>query len=120
MLLKCPNDIYRYVRKFIYLLSYINLKLNLSYYIWKWNRFFVDPNDERTKSNMNYYIRELKELKAKIAGDNPNALQENVRDPFAFKNERPEHVLGRERDEYEALCRGDAPPVYNNYNSSKI
>ena len=81
---------------------------------------FIDPNDERTKSNMNYYKRELKELKAKIAGDNPNALQENVRDPFAFKNERPEHALGRERDEYEALCRGDAPPVYNNYNSSKI
>jgi len=73
----------------------------------------IYPNDERTKSNMNYYKRELKELKAKIAGDNPNALQENVRDPFAFKNERPEHVLGRERDEYEALCRGDAPPISN-------
>ena len=27
--------------------------------------------------------------------------------PFEFKNPRPGHSLGHERDDYEALCRGD-------------
>jgi hypothetical protein len=49
----------------------------------------------------------LKEELGKLRGD--KGLEENssVNDPLTFKNVRPEHDLGYERDAYEALCRGD-------------
>ena len=73
--------------------------------------FISGPDNDRAKSNLAFYQRSLKEIKMQLAGDNPNALQESVGDPFAFKNPRPPHVLGEERDAYEALCRGDFPSV---------
>lgn len=75
----------------------------------------TDPTDERAQRNLAYYQRSLKEIKLQLAGDNPkqNALQsaQSVVDPHVFKNPRPPHALGKERDSYEALCRGDFPPV---------
>lgn len=73
---------------------------------------------------MDYYQRNLKEVKMQLGGDaaaaeaaaavesKPNALQK-LPDPHLFKNPRPPHVLGHERDVYEALCRGDYPDVTN-------
>lgn len=79
---------------------------------------FKGPNNDRAQRNLAYYERSLKELKMQLAGDNPtatttneNAVQVKSADPFVLKNPRPPHVLGYERDVYEALCRGDYPQV---------
>jgi prolyl 4-hydroxylase len=47
--------------------------------------------------------------KNKLMGDRNETGQEKLDFPslYKFKNPRPVHVLGKERDDYEALCRGE-------------
>ncbi len=56
---------------------------------------------------MDYYRRSLKEATQKLRGDvGDNAVSVELnKNPFEFKNPRPESVLGYERDNYEFLCR---------------
>lgn len=89
---------------------------NLNAYYKIQSLWLKGPKDERAQRNLDYYSRTLKEIKLKLAGDDSktvsvNAVQEKLTDPFEFKNPRPAHVLGKERDVYEALCRGDFPEV---------
>jgi len=50
----------------------------------------------------------LKGATKKLLGDDDNQdQQKSIHNPYEFKNPRPEHVLGVERDNYEALCRGE-------------
>ena len=37
------------------------------------------------------------------------AIDPDSYNPFAIRNERPQSVLGSERETYEGLCRGDIP-----------
>lgn len=43
-----------------------------------------------------------------MSGDNGDESLGVVNNPFEFKNPRPAHVLGYEREVYESLCRGDS------------
>ena len=49
----------------------------------------------------------MKGTTKRLLGDDGNQEQSIVDNPYEFKNPRPEHVLGVEREKYEALCRGD-------------
>ena len=69
----------------------------------------IDPTHARSKRNLEYFEKELKTEINKLKGD--NGAVESRPDLYELlhkvKNERPLHVLGEERDNYEALCRGE-------------
>lgn len=71
----------------------------------------IEPEHERARQNIEYFKEELKDYKRKLQGDTENSVDLD-NNPFVFKNARPEHVLGLERDVYETLCRGD--PISGN------
>lgn len=43
-------------------------------------------------------------------GDNVEVVGD-FKDSFVFKNQRPENIYFKERDAFEANCRGDYPSV---------
>ncbi len=43
--------------------------------------------------------------------DSSSTKLSDIQKLYEFKNERPSHVLGSERDDYEALCRGESIKV---------
>jgi hypothetical protein len=58
---------------------------------------------------MEYYQRELRTQLSKYKGDNNETQSQavDIQSFYDFKNPRPEHALGKERDNYEALCRNE-------------
>ncbi|CAF0718005.1 unnamed protein product [Brachionus calyciflorus] len=69
----------------------------------------LEPDHERAEANLKYFEKALKDYKKLLQGDNGDNLDLS-NNPFVFKNPRPEHVLGSEREIYESLCRGDYKP----------
>ncbi|RNA10195.1 prolyl 4-hydroxylase subunit alpha-2 [Brachionus plicatilis] len=69
----------------------------------------IEPDHERARYNIDYFEKELKDYKKKLQGELGDPLDLSI-NPYIFKNPRPEHALGLERDVYEALCRGDPIP----------
>lgn len=71
----------------------------------------IDPKHERSLYNMQFFEKQYRNEMRKFKGDDEKTLAQtsflSFYDPNVFKNPRPEHVLGSERDVYEALCRGD-------------
>lgn len=68
----------------------------------------IDPNNERIQTNYNFYSNTLKGATKRLLGDDGKQnFEKSMDNPYEFKNPRPEHVLGVERDNYEALCRGE-------------
>jgi hypothetical protein len=68
----------------------------------------LDPKNERIKANFDFYSNTLKGATKRLSGDDENQdSRKFLYNPYEFKNPRPEHVLGVERENYEALCRGE-------------
>lgn len=72
------------------------------------NYFSLEPDHERSKSNLAYYSKIQSENLKKIRGDvGLESEQEPNINMFEVINSRPPSILGYERELYESLCRSD-------------